>query len=278
MSTIEMDCLDVLEFTVNTEGAGTGAKTAQLPLRVIDSSNSEKMTIDWGDGSAVETNASGYASNSTHTYASAGTYQITVGCLDWGAYAMDTANKETFRKTLVSVDSKLPPMGVFSLNGMFSGCTALQTVSADVFNDFSNVEEAQNTFSGCTALTYIPASLLKKFTHLQNITGMFSGCSSLTYIPSGLFSQCTALTTADSVFNGCSGLTYFPSTLFLNNAALTSRANAFAGCSNTNPTMNTKAQLETAGKYVELVDTQASINSNGYAGIPFNMNGSRCGR
>ena len=90
------DHLQVLYTTVNPPAATVGCVALELDGLVVTSSGfvvtmtlddvandcfADSFTVDWGDGSALETFAGGTATTS-HTYATAGTYLINISFAD----------------------------------------------------------------------------------------------------------------------------------------------------------------------------------------------------
>ena len=276
-----IDCLQTLEYTIDTEATTSGAKNATIPVSALQNASS-KLLIDWGDGNGIElTPENVTTANLTHTYSTVGEYQITVGAVNWLEYEFLTDSSasssniliQTFRETVTSIDGPMPSVSNSTLDYFLYSCTHLASYSSRIFDNLPNATSAVSTFEECSSLAVISAGTLRNQTQLTNATSMFEGCNLVTYIPSGLISQCRQLTNATQMFKNCTSLTYYPNTLLLNNTALTTRTNMFAGCSNTNPTFYTKAQLESNGYYVELFDTEAYEENRDKIGIPVNLAG-----
>lgn len=169
--------------------------------------------VDWGDGSAVQhiadprTTAREY----THTYTTAGSYQIKF----WGtatAYSTnDTVPTIRFSYGTFAQQYSIPTSSENEL--MIAG------ISGSLGALFPTIGTTQprfyRTFAGATNLTgAIPATLFSGITGapVSNMFfGTFVGCSGLTgAIPSGLFGGLSGAPQLDlfhTTFNGCSGLT-----------------------------------------------------------------------
>ena len=131
-------------FTFDVEIPQDG-NTFSLPL---DSSSTINSTVDWGDSSS-DTITSFDQAESTHTYATAGTYTIKM---------LGTVNGWAFNnagdRLLIRDISR---WGVFnwSKKSAFFGCAGL-TVSA-LDRPLITTDEFYAEFAGCTALTEIPS-------------------------------------------------------------------------------------------------------------------------
>ena len=281
ISTNSFDCIQTLEYTVDTDATTANAKTVTIPVQAVQNASS-KLLIDWGDGNGVELLPSDVTTaNLTYTYAEAGNYQITVGAANWLNYQFladsnatsSNALIQTFRETVVSIDEPIPPVANTTLDYWFYNCTHLESYSSHIFDNLSNVTSAIGTFKNCSSLAVISAGTLRNQETLTSATEMFAGCVLPTYVPSGLLSQCRQLTNINSIFNGCTSLVTIPNTLLLNNTAITSQTNAFTGCANSSPTFLTKTQFETNRYYIELFDTEATNDGDDSVGIPFNLCG-----
>ena len=113
------------------------------------------VTIDWGDGSATSTQSGTGNKNPSHSYATAGSYVITLTC-NSGTYQLGNnatnnilengyLNRGFLRK--VEVGS-----GVTDINvGCFYYCTRLSSVTMPPLNGKINT----SAFEGCVGLTYL---------------------------------------------------------------------------------------------------------------------------
>ena len=116
-----------LEFNT-THGAGT---QITLPL-----SGTVHVTIDWGDGSTIETVTS--EGDKSHTYASEGTYNVSIsGILSQYGNGVYYANAEKLTKV-----TSFGGIGLTSLNGAFYGTTNLRKVPETLPSSITNLSNA----------------------------------------------------------------------------------------------------------------------------------------
>ena len=94
-------------------------------------------TIDWGDGSAVE---SGQTGNATHTYATAGKYDVSITGTFPRIYFNNTGDK-----TKILEVKQWGSQAWTSMEGAFYGCNSLNITANDV-PDLSNVTSLKNMF------------------------------------------------------------------------------------------------------------------------------------
>ena len=160
--------------------SGDAGLTITLPV----SGTGLNITVDWGDGSATETITTEYP---THTYATAGVYEIAVAgnCPEWGKISYqefvtfgETSRNYTYAKYLTNV------IQLGELNAtkyIFAKCENLTSFKGEKLvspNTFANVNTMGYMFWGCANLKEID---LTNF-DVQNVTDMnrmFSGCHSL---------------------------------------------------------------------------------------------------
>jgi hypothetical protein len=279
VSTTNGDCLQIFEYTVQTDITDNGYTperynplAAAVPIEPVQNA-SAKLSIDWGDGTAVELQPSSVTeANLIHTYASAGTYQITVGSENWSNYKFmavefswdsdrtsDSPRIQTFRDKLVSIDGPLPAFANSNMNYWFYDCIFLTSVNAHLFDRMTAATSAHRCFAycdrlssipetlfasnaaitdfsecfrNCPSVTSIPANLFASNVAATDFSGCFTNCEDITAVPAGLFASCTAAENFNSCFNYCQGLQTIPSNLFATNTAMTSCYGCIAYCSN----------------------------------------------
>jgi surface protein len=161
-------------FTVKTDNAGTSTST-QFKLPLVSSFNGITSNVDWGDGTTDSITAFDQ-SEVTHTYSTAGTYEIKIS---------DALRSFRFDNS----DDKLKILnisnwGVFTFNeiSMFSGCSNLNTTSSDA--PIITLTDASSTFRLCTSLTSLNVSNWD-VSNIQSMFVMFFGCNSLTTLDVG---------------------------------------------------------------------------------------------
>jgi len=168
--------------TWDTTQAGSASDTIVLPMTA-------GPTVHWGDGNSDTTN--------THTYASGGTYTVTIeGAVNtfrfansgdrrkitdvsnWGGF--DFANNSTFlgcsNLDISATDS--PTLSTTSLANCFKSCISLTTPDFSSW-DTSGITSMETMFEGATNfngdITTWDTSNVTKFNR-GNTVGMFSNC------------------------------------------------------------------------------------------------------
>ncbi|MGB0454164.1 MAG: BspA family leucine-rich repeat surface protein [Bacteriovoracaceae bacterium] len=178
---------------VSTWRTTTSNETITLPLR---SGYSYNITVDWGDGSS-STITSASSSNKTHTYATAGDYQVTIIGSAEAWYQNNTGDKAK----LISVE-EFGDLGWNNLKGAFHGATNLE--SFNVSGSISNVINTASMFEGASSITSLDICGLDT-SRVYDMSNMFKDVSSLTTFDT------TCLNTEDAIF--LAGLFYNMSSL-----------------------------------------------------------------
>lgn len=203
--------------------------TVTLPL-----SGTCNFIVDWGDG-AVGQITSPTDVDRIHTYASGGTYTITMtGTLQgfngatagmyeyiisveqWGrtgfTYITMGVGGTTSCKRLVYTKGKLiTSQTTFAY--MFLGCSALTSCDVSEWDvsaitDFGLANWTSGMFSGCTALTSLDCSNWVFSTSSPvRFSAVFSGCSNLTTIGSTSAWNTSKFYSISAAFSGCAKLT-----------------------------------------------------------------------
>ena len=205
--------------------------TIKLPVQ-SHGGNSLNITVDWGDGSAVQTVTTNFP---THTYTTAGTYDITVSgtCPAWGyigsGRVSTTLNSDYY--TYTQYLTKVKQFG--ELNAQyygFSQCTNLTSVKGATTNSTSNVTTMANMFYSCQRLkeldlTNFDTSKVTDMNHMlfkagvqeidlssfntssvTNMSAMFGQCGFLTKVNLSSFNT-SKVTNMTEMFIDCSALT-----------------------------------------------------------------------
>ena len=101
--------------------------------------------------------------------------------------------------------------------GMFSGCTNITNIPANIFSEVTFTENScDGMFSGCTSITNIPENLFGTL-NLPNLCcrSMFQGCTSITNIPENLFRNVLlSESSLVQMFQRCIHITNIPVNLF----------------------------------------------------------------
>ena len=143
----------------------TAAETITLPM-----TGAVNVDIDWGDGTteSVTTNSP------SHTFATAGTYDIKVT----GSCNLFAFNESASAPKLLHVLNGGTAFTAGSFVNGFNGCTNLET--ADFAGlDTSSVTSMLRMFSGCSNLTTLDVSGFDT-SSVTSMVSMLRGCSSLT--------------------------------------------------------------------------------------------------
>ena len=245
-----------MKFTIKTTAA---KQSFSVPLAT--GTTPARMAIVWGENEASTNDVSSIStSNRTHTYASAGTYQVRILSLETDAtkkqipefnfsqYPDLTGKDKTTvsgsynynynGEKLISMDSPVLNSGETNLYGMFYGTANLTSVDGDLLKNYPNATNARNMFFCSSsknvnkALKNIPATLFKYNTKLTSVQQAFGNCTALQSIPSGMFDTNVNINDFKNLFFNCSSLETVPSGLFAKNSKATTFASTFQGCYN----------------------------------------------
>lgn len=228
--------VDTMQFTVKVEGGNLG-----FCIPFPDSGKTPAaITVSWGDGTpavAVPKGTTLAAGDKfEYTYATAGTYIITIG-------SDVTADKQQIpmlnfyqragsynQNKLVSLETPLLNMNCSSLSKAFFSCENLTTIPENLFEKNTATTDFSGCFYYCRALQTIPGGLFASNTAATNFNSCFFNCDLLKEIPNELFAKSTEAGDFTSCFAYCKGLTAIPGNLFANNTAATKFSNCFYNC------------------------------------------------
>jgi surface protein len=203
-------------FTIRTDSlsaGSTGARRFKPPFEVGGNSD---FIVNWGDG--TEESFSG--DTLSHTYAVAGTYDVTIlggigawafddagdklkitNVIEWGDFVL---RKDAFRGcTNLNTTASDAPTLVSNIDRAFSGCTSLTTLDVSGWNT-ANVVSMKATFLSCGALTALAVADWN-VSLLQYPDALFLGCSSVAELDVSNWNTRSMLTT-QSMFSGCESL------------------------------------------------------------------------
>ena len=168
------------------------------------------ITVDWGDGTAEQTVTTSFP---THTYATAGTYEIKVWgtCLHWGytggTSVTTTQNSDYY--TYTQYLTKVKQFGELSATQYgFAYCKNLKEVFGEnlvTSKTFEKMTSMQKMFANCSGLTNLDVSNFDT-SNIKYMDEMFWGCSNLTSLDVSNFNT-TKATSMGSMFGNCSSLT-----------------------------------------------------------------------
>jgi hypothetical protein len=187
------------------------------------------LFINWGDSTSSPLITSTTSSDRIHTYASAGTYTITISGFMPGFVVNNNAS-------IRSLITELVQWGIVGLRTInFYGCNNLTTIpgsaALDLVGGYTGLNEVQSFvyFMRGTGITAIPADLFDYSPSATIFTDAFS-TTPITTVPNGLFDEVTNATTFASCFFNCTSLANVPSALFDNCPNVTSFSSTFRNC------------------------------------------------
>ena len=188
------------------------------------------LNINWGDGNTSPLITSSSSVDRIHTYASAGTYTITIS----GFMPGFTVNNNSGIRNLIT---ELVQWGIVGLRVInFYGCVNLTAIpgstSLSGVGGYTGLSEVTSfaSFMRGTRITAIPADLFDYSPNVTTFTDSFASITTITTVPAGLFDVPTLATSFASCFLACTSLTTVPSTLFDTNTNVISFSGTFRNC------------------------------------------------
>ena len=232
-------------FTANTNNISTGSSTATQFKLPLTTSTGLNIVVSWGDAT-TSTITNHLDAAVTHTYASAGTYSISIT----GTLPGFQFNNTGDRLKILNIAS----YGVLNIttNGIFRGCTNLISNATDA--PTITTTDLSLTFRSCTNFNSNIGNW--NTSAVTNMTSMFEGASAFNNGgSSSIGSWNTAVvTTMSSMFNTA---TAFNQPLSFNTGAVTSMSSMFQNATNFNGTLTFTSTA--------LVTTMSSMFSNASA-------------
>ncbi len=190
--------------------------TFTLPLEATGTYN---FRCYWGDGTSSAITAYNQA-EITHTYPSAGTYNIEIygTCYGW---KFVTAGE----KTKITEIKQWGTLRLGNANSYFSGCSNLTITATDIL-DLTGTTTFQGMFTGCSKLTSIPSLTSWNTANITTMNSMFDQCAlfnqSLVGLNTANVTNMAQLLRGCTVFNG--------SVTNLNTSKVTTLVSTFNGC------------------------------------------------
>ena len=188
------------------------------------------IAVDWGDGSATEIFTTAFP---THTYATAGTYDITVSgtCPQWGNYSSSTVSTTSNYYTYTQYLTKVKQFGELNTTRYgFAQCKKLTEVSGDNLvkeKTFEKVTDMSYMFSNCSGLTSLNVSKFDT-SNVTSMSFMFYNCSNLTSLDVSKFDT-SNVTSMSYMLSNCSSLTSLDVNGF-NTSKVNNMGNMFSRC------------------------------------------------
>jgi len=211
--------LTLFKMTVDTTRAGSAPDTMVIPF---SGTGTYAAIVDWGDGNF----SAAAAGNVSHTYASGGTYQITISGSFGGFYFNNGGDK----LKLITIDQWGDNVFEF-MTSSFRGCANFTGGFTDAPN-LGTLTSLPNTFNGCSSLNVDMNNW--DVSNMTNLNGTFFNCSSFNgNITSWDVSNVTFFV---SMFNGASSFNQ-PLDSW-NMASATDTRYMFFGCSSFNQNLN----------------------------------------
>ena len=205
---------EVLPFQFQlTVGAG---QLFELPLVTVGGTQ-PKVQVGWGDGNSSPIIESVTDINRFHTYATAGTYTVSV----IGSLPGFRVDNSTYR-VLYTAILDWGNVGLRSIN--FYGCANITSIPGGAIG-LSRITQFNNTFRG-TGITSIPSDLFSYSPIVLDFIDTFS-FTRITSVPNNLFDECTLVTSFNSTFNACTSLVSVPNELFRYNTQVINFSSTF---------------------------------------------------
>ena len=145
---------------------------------LLTQSGTYNATIDWGDGtSSIHTTGS-----PTHTYSSAGQYQIKIT----GQYNGLMINNDASQKDKLIAVNAWGNVGFTSFERAFYNCSNLVSLPSGSITGAEGVESFSRCFQVCTSLATIPNGFFDYCVNVTTFANCFYGCRKLT-LPTSIF-------------------------------------------------------------------------------------------
>jgi surface protein len=207
--------------------AVTAGETITLPY---EAAGTYSGTIDWGDFSS-STNS--YV-NRTHTYATAGTYTITITGVTTG-FRFNNAGSKLNIRTITNWGT----LKLGNSNGYFYGCGNLTLTTVVGTLDLTGTTNFDLMFNGCGSLTTVNGINSWSTGAVTSMLGMFQSCANFNQ---ALSFNTAAVTNMQSMFNGDIN---FNSSLTFNTGLVNNMSFMFFSCFqlNTAPTFSSTAAV-----------------------------------
>lgn len=154
-----------------TDNTTTGSSNSNQVALPLESTGTYNFSVDWGDGT-INQITSYNDPTVTHTYSTAGTYQLTItGTIKgFSFYNPNNGSYGDVRKILT-----IKQWGILNLgnNGYyFCGCNNLTITATDL--DLTGTTNLSYAFADCTSLTTVPSMNNWNTSNVISMDGMFT--------------------------------------------------------------------------------------------------------
>lgn len=182
--------------TGNVTVGSSGPTQVQLPLEISGTYN---FTVDWGDGSPIDTITVWNDPLTLHTYALAGTYTITITGQIEGFRFNNTGD----RAKIFSISSWGPDFRLGNSANYFFGCTNLDLSGVSDILDLTGTLNMSSAFEDCNSLTTVNNMDLWDTSSVQFMGGTFANTSSFNQ-PIGTWNTSSVTDMTGMFFNATS--------------------------------------------------------------------------
>ncbi|NBT57599.1 BspA family leucine-rich repeat surface protein, partial [bacterium] len=136
--------------TWKTDNTSTGSSASNQITLPLESTGTYNFTVDWGDGTS-NTITSGTDANRTHTYATAGTYTVTINGTITGFRFENPGDRQKITNI-----SKFGSLRLGNNGSYFDSANNLTITATDAL-DLTGTTNLSSAFTGCTSLTTAPS-------------------------------------------------------------------------------------------------------------------------
>lgn len=185
-----------LGYTIADDAA---SKQIYVPLWNTDYTDTDKMTVDWGDGTSTTVTGpySGDDLNPlfVHTYNAPGSY-----------IAKMSASPETWSRTRVGQSGSTTYGYTTNLTTVYSAIPHIAGSHETASGQHEHDKNMDYLFKNCTSLVNIPSNIFFNNTDSFTFSGAFSGCSALSLTDDMLlFAGCSEAREFHDTFSGIKG-------------------------------------------------------------------------
>lgn len=255
------------KFTIDTRGTSSGmtATDTTYILPVINNNtlfikSNTVVTVYWGDNTVSYLTKDGWSvANITHTYPTAGRYQITLAS-DTGImppFENDYTSTNNNRYKLISLDTPMLTTANNNLGYAFYYAYNLESICEDLFKYNTKATSLSYTFYYCQALKQIPENLLRPLINLTTCPSTFFSCMRISSIPENLFKYNNKVLYLNNTFRN-TAITSIPENLFKPMSGLNETQYTFA---NIHYNINIPANLF---KYNPVLENVTGLFANSY--------------